>query len=1090
MIIDKKCNHRILNYLVFSLLFLSINMVAQDTSPAEAKEDIFSGLKFRNIGPAFTSGRISDIAIHPGNNNIWYVAVGSGGVWKTLNSGVTWTPIFDSQPVYSIGCVSLDPNNPSIVWVGTGEDVGGRHVGFGDGVYRSPDGGKTWKNMGLESTGHIARIRIHPDNSDIIFVVAQGPLWNRGGERGLYKSTDGGKRWKRVLGDDEWVGVTDLVIDPRDPDCMYAASWQRHRTVAAYMGGGSGSGVHKSTDGGESWVKLSNGLPKADMGKIGLAISPQNPDIIYAAIELSRRTGGVFMSDDRGMSWNKQSDAVSGGTGPHYYQELFASPHAEGRIYLMDVWVQVSDDHGKTFRHLGENKKHCDNHAIAFRKDDPNYILLGSDAGVYESFDLAENWRFLANLPVTQYYKLAVDDSEPFYNIYGGTQDNGTHTGPSRTDNAGGIRNAHWDVILGADGHQPATEPGNPNIVYAEFQMGNLWRLDRITGECLLIQPQAGEGEGHERFNWDSPILVSPHSPTRLYFASHRVWRSDNRGDSWTTLSGDLTRDQERITLPIMGRQQSWDDAWDIGAMSAYNTITSLAESPLREGLIYAGTDDGLIQVTEDGGLNWRRLEVGSIREVPATAFVNDLRADLYDPQTVYAALDNHKYGDFKPYLLKSTDAGRSWTSISGNLPGKGMVWRLVQDHVKKDLLFAATEYGIYFTPDGGSEWIKLKGDVPTISFRDLTIQRRENDLVCASFGRGFFILDDYSPLREVSSKTISGESVLYPVKDALWYVPKQVRYAPGATVYAAENPPFGATFTYYLPETIKSLKSKRQEEEKRLDKEEKEIPFRGWEEMDDELFQKAPEIRLTIMDIQGNLINTVKGPATKGFHRISWGLQHLSKRGIKLEKDGPSAGPMVLPGTYTVSLSKVVDGVVMELSEPQSFIVEPLRDGALKGSSSEEYYTFKEKLESAQEDYTATAYELSRSEKRIKAMQKAVLRLDKESKELELRIYQAEKRLQNIKSSMHGRPSFGEIGENTDPTSGKWLGVAWNGLATTYGPTEMHRQSLETANSELAKIKNELAEFVNEILPQLEKELREAGAPWIEGEGLIEDGL
>ncbi len=686
---------------LFSILFSSVSLFAQDKDSASLSDDTFAGLTFRSIGPAFTSGRIADIAIHPEDNNTWYVAVGSGGVWKTSNSGVTWKPLFDSQKVYSIGCVTIDSNNPNTVWVGTGEDVGGRHVGIGDGVYKSLDGGQTWKNMGLKSSEHIARIRIHPENSDVIWVAAQGPLWSKGGERGIFKSADGGKTWKQVLGDEEWIGATDLVLDPRDPDWMYAATWQRHRTVATYMGGGPGSGLHRSTDGGETWVKLSKGIPTSNLGKIGLAISPQNPDYVYAAIELDRKEGGLFMSADRGMSWKKQSNAVARrqGTGAHYYQELFASPHAEGRIYLMDVQAQVSDDHGKTFRDLAGANKHSDNHAIAFRNDEPNYILMGTDGGVYESFDLAANWRFMGNLPVTQYYKLAVDDSEPFYNIYGGTQDNGTHGGPSRTDKADGISNSDWRSVLGADGHQPATEPGNPNILYGEFQEGTLHRIDMITGEQIRIQPQPAEGEKRDRHNWDSPILVSPHSPTRIYVASQRVWRSDDRGDSWKTISGDLTRNQERITLPIMGKQQSWDNAWDMNAMSEYNSITSLAESPLQEGLIYAGTDDGIIQVTEDGGANWKKLEVGSIKDVPATAFVNDLRADLHDAKTVYACLDNHKYGDYKPYILKSKDAGRSWTSIKGNLPENGMVWRLVQDHVKKDLLICGHRVWDLFFP-------------------------------------------------------------------------------------------------------------------------------------------------------------------------------------------------------------------------------------------------------------------------------------------------------------------------------------------------------------------------------------------------------
>ncbi|HJN06827.1 MAG TPA: hypothetical protein QF480_09445, partial [Bacteroidales bacterium] len=455
------------------MLGLLIGLSAQKTTSKDTlKAKTFTGLKFRNIGPALMSGRISDIAIHPQNNNIWYVCAGSGGVWKTTNSGTTWTPIFDGQKVYSIGCVAVDPNNPHIVWVGTGENVGGRHVGYGDGIYRSNDDGNSWKNMGLSESQHISKIIVHPENSDIIWVAAQGPLWSKGGDRGLFKSIDGGKSWNKTLGDEEWTGVTDISIDPRNPELMYAATWQRGRTVAAYMGGGPGSGIHRSNDGGLTWEKLTKGLPSSNLGKIGLVISPQKPDVIYAAIELDRRTGGVFRSDNRGSSWSKQSGAVSGATGPHYYQELYASPHQFDRIYLADVRIQVSDDGGKTFRRLKEKNKHSDNHAIAFRKDDPDYLLVGCDGGVYESFDLAENWRFMANLPLTQYYKLAVDDAMPFYNIYGGTQDNGTQGGPSRTDNRSGITNADWVMTLFADGHQPATEPGNPNIVYSEWQEG------------------------------------------------------------------------------------------------------------------------------------------------------------------------------------------------------------------------------------------------------------------------------------------------------------------------------------------------------------------------------------------------------------------------------------------------------------------------------------------------------------------------------------------------------------------------------------------------------------------------------------------
>ena len=704
----------------------------------DKKESIsYSGLKFRHIGPALMSGRISDIVIHPNNENTWYVTAGSGGVWKTENSGTTWKSIFDGQSSFSIGCVALDPQNPEVVWVGTGENVGGRHISYGDGIYKSEDGGNSWKNMGLKNSEHLSKIIIHPTDSKIMWVASQGPLWSKGGERGIFKTHDGGKTWKRTLGDDLWVGATDILIDPRNPNLLYAATWQRHRTVAGYMGGGPGTAIHKSIDGGETWHKLSNGLPSGNLGKIGLAISPQRPDVLYAAIELDRRTGGVYKSENQGGSWTKMSDAVAGGTGPHYYQELWASPHNYDELYLADNYMQVSFDGGKTFGRMNEQEKHVDNHAVAFRKDDPNYILVGCDGGLYESFDKTKNWKFIDNLPLTQFYKIAVDDAEPFYFVYGGTQDNNTQGAPSRTDNVHGIRNSDWFVVLGGDGHQPATEPGNPDIVYAQWQQGNLNRHNRVTGENISIKPQPELGEKTERFNWDAPILVSPHNPKRIYHGSQRLWMSNDRGDSWKAISGDLTNNIQRIQTPFFGQKQKWNNAWDLYAMSNYSTITSLSESPKKEGLIYVGTDDGIIQVTEDGGANWRKVSFERMSGLPKTAFVNDIKADLFNENIVYAVFDNHKFGDYQPYLFKSSDKGKTWTSISNNLPDRTLLWRIVQDHEKSNLMFLGSEFGVYVTLDGAKTWNKLSSGLPNISIRDLAIQKRENDLIAGTFGRG-----------------------------------------------------------------------------------------------------------------------------------------------------------------------------------------------------------------------------------------------------------------------------------------------------------------------------------------------------------------
>ncbi len=1063
------------SFLVMAL-FVAAPALAQDSDSIVAKTD-YSALKLRNIGPAFTSGRIADMAIDPTNDSVWYVAVGSGGVWKTENAGTTWSSIFDGQGSYSIGAIILDPDNPHTVWVGTGENVGGRHVGYGDGIYKSTDGGTSWENKGLKESRHISKIIVHPDNSDIIWVAAQGPLWNSGGERGLYKSTDGGETWYKTLGDDEWVGVTDIVFDPRDPDVMYAATWQRHRNVASYLGGGPGSGIHKSTDGGETWTESKNGIPGSNLGKIGLAISYHNSDRVFAAIELDRKTGGVFMSDDRGASWTKMSDAVAGATGPHYYQEIYASPHKECRLYLMDATVQISEDCGKTFTRMNEKDKHGDSHAISFRSDDPDYILMGTDGGIFESFDNTQTWRFIENLPVTQYYKVAVDDALPFYNVYGGTQDNGSHGGPSRTDNRHGIRSADWFKTLGADGHQSATEPGNANIMYAESQQGNLHRIDRITGEQVFIQPQSREGEPFERYNWDAPIVVSPHAPSTLYFASYRVWKSTNRGNSWTPISADLTRNQDRFELPIMGRVQGWDNAWDVGAMSVYNTITSLAESPVQAGLLYAGTDDGIIQVSEDDGGSWRRVEVGRIRGIPETAFVNNLYADLHDADVVYAALDNHKFGDLNPYLIKSTNRGASWTSIVGNLPERTLVWRIVQDHINPNLLFVATEFGIYFTVDGGAEWVKLKGGSPTISFRDITIQRRENDLVAASFGRGFFILDDYSPLREVSPEMLAQDAVLFPVRKAYLYLPRDVAGgAQGGSYYTAPNPDYGATFTYYLKKGSTTLKAEREKREKEAG--EGDIAFPGWKALDAERNDVADKVEIVVRDASGNVVNRVDGDTSKGFHRVSWNFRHAAKGLIEPGEESRNNGFLATPGSYTVTLTKTADGGVTDLAGPISFDVVPLYEPALAGASVDEIVAFRKEMEALQVQMAEFSNQMDEQMEKVEAMQTALARADRPSSDLSRRLHDAGRALQAIDQKMRGYRSKREVGERNAPSPQSRIFVGMRGLNNTYGPTELHKETVETGKAELAMVKSELDEFISSVMPGLEADIKAIGAP------------
>jgi hypothetical protein len=765
----------------------------------------------------------------------------------------------------------------------------------------------------------------------------------------------------------------------------------------------------------------------------------------------------------------------------------------------MDSRMQVSDDGGRNFRRVKNKSKHVDNHALAFRPDDSDWLLVGTDGGLYESHDLAENWRFIANLPVTQFYKLALDDSEPFYNVYGGTQDNNTQGGPTRTDNVNGITNADWFITLFADGHQPAVEPGNPDIVYSEWQEGNLVRTDRTTGGIVYIQPQPEPGDPPERFNWDAPILISPHSPTRLYYGSQRVWRSDNRGDSWVPVSPDLTKDEDRMLLPVMGRQWSSTAPWDFFAMSAYNTITSLAESPVQEGLLWAGTDDGLLQVSVDSGENWKAIPVGDLPGVPDTAFVNDIKVDLFDADTVYVSLDNHKYGDFKPYLLKSTNRGRSWTSLAGDLPDRHLVWRLVQDHVKKDLLFLATEFGIFFTVDGGKEWTKLEGGVPTISFRDLAIQRRDNDLVGASFGRGFYVLDDYTALRHVDSTVLAQEATLFPVRKALWYKERRPlgqdgQASQGAAYFVADNPPFGAVFTYTLAKGLKSLEDQRREQEKKLEKEWKDTPYIGFDELERERRQPDAAILLTVRDAEGNTVRTITGPTKTGFHRVAWDLSYPTTSAIERVASerrggGPDRGDsgfMAAPGTYSVTLSKRVDGEVTVLAGPVDFEVVRVFEGVLEGTSPADTAAFMDEVAALQRSVSAADEAIEIAFEKITDLEKALARSTTDPGTFDTELEALKQHLYELDQRLSGNRSRRAMGEVSVPNISRRLRVAaMSSGMSDYGPTATHRRAFEIAVQEFSALEGDLKQLLEVDLPALEMKMEEAGVPWTPGRPL-----
>ncbi len=1065
----------------------------KDEGPLKAST--FAGLKLREIGPALTSGRVVDIVVDPEEPQVWYVAAASGGVWKTTNAGTTWKPIFEGEGSYSIGCITIDPTNPHVVWVGTGENNSQRSVGYGDGVYKSLDGGKSWENMGLGDSEHIGRIAVDPRDGDTVYVAAQGPLWSVGGDRGLYKTTDGGATWERVLEISEHTGVSEVLLDPRDPDTVYAAAYQRRRRVWSLINGGPESAVYKSTDGFKTWRKLSSGLPEGDVGRIGLALSPADPDVLYAVVETAEpKSAGFYRSVDRGESWERRSGYVS--ASPQYYQEIVADPEDVDRVYSNDIWMRRTEDGGKSFQRVPEKWKHVDNHALWIDPADTRHILAGCDGGVYETFDRGETWRYIANLPITQFYKVGIDDELPFYNVYGGTQDNFTIGGPSRTTSNHGIVNSDWYITRGGDGFQARVEPGNPDVVYSEAQYGELVRYDRRSGETVDVKPQPGPDDEPLRWNWDAPLLISPHSATRLYFAANVLFRSDDRGSTWRAISGDLSRQLDRHQLEMMGRTWSIDSVSRHRSTSQYGNVVSLDESPLAEGLIYAGTDDGLVQVTPDSGETWRKVE--SFPGVPELTYVNDLLASRHEEGTVYAAFNNHKSGDFKPYLLKSADRGVTWASIvgdaeDGGLPERGSVYVVVEDRVQPELLFAGTELGLYFTLDGGGKWIELTGGIPTIAVRDLEIQEREVDLVVASFGRGFFILDDYSPLRGLGAEALEAEAILFPAKDVWMFNESFPLGEPGKSFqgdafFTAPNPPNGAVFTYYLKEEVKTRKKKRQESEKELVKAEEKIPMPTWEELRAEDREEEPAMLLTVTDAEGHVIRHLTGPAKAGIHRISWDLRFPSPEPASLEppRSGPFTtpprGPRVVPDTYTVQLSKRVDGAVTPLGEPRSFAVKPLENVTLPAEDREALLAFQRKTARLQRAVLGAAEVASSTEDRLALIKKALDGTAGADPELATRARDLESRLWSIRDRLMGDHVKRRRSEPTLPSILNRVGRATRGWGSSSAATTTSQQSYEAAAAAFEEVLEELRVLVEEDLAALEADMEAAGAPWTPG--------
>jgi len=1056
--------------------------------PEAMSTGTFAGLRFRSIGPAVTSGRVNMFAVDPNDRTKYYAAVASGGVWKTVNAGTTWTPVFDNEGSFSIGAIALDAKNTATVWVGTGEYNSQRSVGYGDGVYRSDDGGRSWKNMGLKTSEHIGRIVIDPRDSNVVFVAAQGPLWSAGGDRGLYKTTDGGKTWKAVITISENTGVTDVVIDPSNPDTMYAAAWQRRRHFYTLINGGPESAIYKSNDGGNTWAKLRSGLPPGDMGRVGLAISPADTNVVYATVEASGNLSGIFRSNDRGATWERTSPNIAQAM---YYGQVIADPKNVDRIYIPNVIFQVSDDGGRTQRPLGEKLKHVDNHAIWIDPKNTDYYLVGSDGGIYESFDRGANWNFKANMPIAQFYDVAVDNNTPFYNIYGGTQDNNSLGGPSRTRNTAGIVNADWFVTNGGDGFRSAVDPEDANTIYAESQNGGLVRFDKRTGENIDIQPIEGKEDESQRYNWDSPFIISPHSHTRLYFAGHKLYRTDNRGDDWKVLSGDLTRRLDRNLLPVMGKVWGPDAIAKNQSTALYGNASALTESPKKQGLIYVGTDDGLIQITENDGQTWRKVD--KFPGVPDMSYVSRLWASQHDANTVYALFNNHQNGDFKPYILKSTDTGKTWNSISANLPERGSLYAIAEDHVNPSLLFVGTEFGFFFTVDGGKQWIQMKGGLPTIAVRDIAVQKSENDLVLATFGRGFYVLDDYALLRQTKKETLEQNSMLFPVKNALMYIRSNTVFSgfQGSSFFTAPNPPYGATMVYYLKESPKTLRQKRVEAERDADRKKQPIRYPSIEELRTETEEDAPALLFTITDADGKVVRRLTAPASQGIQRVVWDMRYTPPTiaaapqlppGITLPEGfsfGPQ-GPLVMPGKYSVSMAMRVNGVVTQMPGSQSFNVVVEGKEKITDAERAELIVFQRKVSVLQRSVSGANEVATTTKTRIGFLKRAAQLAPVANQQFIEQAKAFDDEINRIINTLRG----GRENSDTPPPSitSRVNFVADAIRLSSIKPTQTQIDQFNLSDAEFKPVLARLKSLVENDLPRFEKALEEAGAPLTPG--------
>jgi photosystem II stability/assembly factor-like uncharacterized protein len=845
-------------------------------APPAAAADPFPGLKFRNIGPATMGGRIDDLAVLESNPAVFYVGTATGGLWKTMNNGTTWEVLFDDlDDTVSIGDIAINPNDANTVWVGSGENNNRQSGSWGNGLYKSIDGGKTFKHMGLATSKHIARIIVDPVDHDVVYVAALGSLWGAGGERGVYKTTDGGLTWTRVLFVNDDTGATELVMDPSNNKVIYAATYQRRRATWGFNGGGLGSAMWKSSDAGRTWTKLTNGVPAGPLGRIGMDVYRANPNIVYARIEHPKESG-TYRSDDAGQTWRKMSDV---NPRPMYFSQIRIDPTSDARIYVLGVDLHVSDDGGKTF--WMQESLHDDHHAMWINPNNPNHIISGTDGGVGISYDRAKTYEAIYNMDLGQFYHVTYDMESP-YNVCGGLQDNYTWCGPSAVRSRTGISNEQWFQIQGGDGFEAQVDPKDSRTIYAESQDGNIVRIDKVSNERKSIRPLPAKGEAPYRWNWNTPILISPHDSNTIYVGANRVFKSTDRGHSWTAISGELTEATDRETLALMGVKAAEFEIAKHDGVQSYGNIVQLVESPKTAGVLYAGTDDGKVHMTKDGGKSWTDI-TGRFPNVPKNSYVSRLVPSAHEVNVVYASFDNHRADDMNTYVYASVDGGGNFRSIGEGIPKGHAVMSMAEDPKNPNVLYSGSEFGLFVSPNRGGTWTRVKGMLPTVPIHEIVFHPRDNDMIVATHGRSIWVLDDATPLQQYP-EAIKSDAFLFDTRPAMQFNQANDRGFLADKPFFGKNPTYGAPISFYLskPQT---------------------------------------NVALRIRDAAGTQVRELTGDDLReargaGVNRVYWDLRHQPLPPLAGQQQagggggfggGGNNGPNVLPGEYRVTL--VVDG-------------------------------------------------------------------------------------------------------------------------------------------------------------------------------------